>query len=188
MVRNLFAAAAVVGLAGSALASVTLNAAITADDYFTAFISTSPTLQGVSFLSAENYFINHFGSAVLPEAGTYYLHVIAGDRGNQRMFIGDFTLDSPDATFLNGTQSLLTNTADWSVSSEGLGLNMVQPVVQPSGWGAPGPGISPNASYLWHPQQPTIAYFSTPITVVPAPGYLAAGLLGLATLARRSRR
>lgn len=186
MVRNLFAAAAVVGLAGSALASVTLNAAITADDYFTAFISTSPTLQGVSFLSAENYFINHFGSAVLPEAGTYYLHVIAGDRGNQRMFIGDFTLDSPDATFLNGTQSLLTNTADWGVSSEGLGLNMVQPVVQPSGWGAPRQGISPNASYLWHPQQPAVAYFSTPITVVPATGV--AGLLGVAALALGRRR
>lgn len=192
MVRNLFAGIVLAGVACTAQASVTLSASLTADNLFEAYISTSPTLAGVNFLSGGSWSTTFNGSTLINGAGTYYLHIIAVDQGGPRMMIGEFSLDSIDATFANGTQSLLTNTSDWTVSDTGLGLSPVAPNSfginsAPSTWGTR-PGISGDAEFIWHPDFPSTAYFSTPITIIPTPGALTAGLLGLATLARRSRR
>ncbi len=172
------------GLAESARAQVTLSAVMTADDSFTAYISNSPTLQGSSFLSGASIFSVFSGSVVLPDAGTYYLHVIAVDQGAQRMLVGDFTLSSASATFANGTQSLSTNAVAWTVSDTGLGLNAVAPSIQANGWGQFN-GITPTAQYIWHPSQPATAYFSTPIVVIPAAP--TAGI-AMATMLLTSRR
>lgn len=188
MVRNLFAGIMATCLIGTAQAAVTLSASMTADNYFDAFISTSPTLAGVNFLSGSNWPQTYTGSTTITAAGTYYLHVIAGDQGGPRMLIGSFSLDSTDGTFINGSQSLVTNTVDWTVSDVGLGINSVAPTSQ----GLNGTNIwgnfsliSPSAEYTWHPNFPVISYFSTPIVVVPAPGIVS--LLGLAVLRRRRR-
>lgn len=185
MPRALFAAVAALGLVGSTHASVTLSAKMVADDLFSAYLSTSSTLQGDEFLSGASFSSLYNGSTVISTPGTYYLHIIAADWGAQRMLIGDFTLSSLDATFANGTQSLSTNITDWTVSDVALGISAVQPSVQPNGWGA-FVGISDAAEYIWHPGQPATAYFSTPIVVVPAPSF--AGLLGASTLVLARRR
>lgn len=186
MARNMFAWIMATCLIGTAQAAVTLSASMTADNYFDAFISTSPTLEGVNFLSGSNWPQTYTGSTTITAAGTYYLHVIAGDLFSPCMLIGSFSLDSTDGTFINGSQSLVTNTVDWTVSVAGLGINSVAPTSQGLNgtnlWGN-FPLISPNAEHVWHPNFPVISYFSTPIVVVPAPGIVS--LLGLAVLRRR---
>lgn len=182
----------VLGLAivPSAAAQVTLSAAATADNAFTAYISTDPLANGSSFLSGDSWPTTFTGSTSLPGGGTYYLHVLAQDFGPPAMFIGRFTLDGADATFQNGTQTLVTNTADWRVSNSAFGVGEVAPLdIGPNGSGPWGnfPLMGPDAHFLWHPNGGLTAYFSTTITVVPAPtGALA--LAGGAMLLTRRRR
>jgi hypothetical protein len=187
--RSFFVVAAVCVGSSAALAQVELEARMTVDNLFEAYISTSELAQGSLFLTGNNWTVPVSGTVALPGPGTYYLHVRAQDQGPPAMFIGEFTLNSPLATFENGTQSLLTNTSDWRVSSTGFGVNYVTPSdLGGNGtfpWGMAS-GISPNARYLWHPAGGTLVFFATTITVVPAPGALAAlGLMGAMGLRRR---
>jgi hypothetical protein len=175
--------------AAGASAQVTLHAAINVDNVFEAFVSTDPDSAGTSFLSGANWPQTFAGSIVLPGAGTYYLNVRAVDQGAPMMFIGSFTLDSADATFQNGQQTLLTNTTDWTSSAAGfdapgfapidLGANGVSP------WGA-FPSLG-DARFIWHSDFPGTSYFTTVITVVPAPAAIAP-LAALGFLAGRRRR
>ncbi len=184
-------AALLLACAAAANAQVTLNAAMTADNLFTAYISTSVTLEGTSFLSGSNWQQTFGGSTVLTDAGTYYLHVAATDQGPPMMFIGQFSLDSTNATFANGTQSLLTNATDWTVSETGFGVSITPPSdLGANGSGAWGmrPDIAPEARFLWHSNNPATAYFTTVITVVPAPAaFVPLASLGLLSIRRRRR-
>jgi hypothetical protein len=175
--------------ASSASAQVTLNASMTVDNLFTASISTDPTMEGTSFLSGANWPQTFTGSTTLTDPGTYYLHITAVDQGPPAMFIGLFTLDSVNATFSNGTQSLVTNTADWTVSATGYGDPGVTPLdIGPNGIGPWGnfPGMGPDAHFIWHPNLPLTAYFTAVITVVPAPAtFLPLASIGLLALRRR---
>ncbi|CAN5859452.1 hypothetical protein BH11PLA1_BH11PLA1_18140 [soil metagenome] len=184
-------AASLVALLGApALAQVTLNAAINVDNVFTAFISTSPTLAGTSIANGISWPTTTSGTYVFPGAGTYYLHVLATDQGPPAMFIGTFSLsNAAGSTFSNGGTSLLTNATDWVVSNTGFGMNETAPLDiagNPGGaWGNL-PGQAVGARFLWAPTFTPTVYFSTVITVVPAPA--AAAALGLAGLAAARRR
>lgn len=187
--RLFVAPAIVLGLASAASAQVTLSANMTADNEFTAYISTSPTLEGTSFLSGNSWPSTFSGSTVLNDAGTYYLHVFAIDRGPPMMFIGDFTLDNVDATFQNGAQTLTTDAVNWVVSSTGFGDSTVAPADLGQNGASPWGSfalIDSSARYIWHPSSSQVAYFSTTITVVPAPAAMTSfAALGLVALRRR---
>lgn len=188
-------AAGVAALSASASAQVTLNGAFAVDNGFTAYISTSPTLQGTAWLSGNNWQSTITGNTVINAAGTYYLHVIAFDQGGPRMFLGEFSLQNAGGftgTFTaNGGTSLLTNTTDWVVSDTGLGQNTFAPIDQGGNvigaptWGQR-PSINPSARFVWGNLDVTTTYFSTTIRVIPAPSAL--GMLALGGLAVSRRR
>lgn len=186
------AVGAVVAAVGTASAQVTLSASMTADNAFQASISTDAAAAGPNFLTGSSWQSTFSGSTQINAAGTYYLQVLAQDFGDPASFIADLTLSAQpgwSATFSNGGTTLLTNLTDWVVSNQGFGVNTTVPV----SFGADGVGpwgdrsnISNNALNIWHSSNPDNAYFTTVITVVPAPG--AAALLGLGGLALTRRR
>lgn len=180
--------------AGSALGGVTtLSASMTADNQFTASISTSAGSAGSAFLSGTNWPSTYSGSTDLSAPGTYYLHIRAEDVGRPAMFIGNFSLSGTDATFANGTQNLLTsiNPGDWSAALDTYGGTDVGVVdIGPNGtspWG--NYAAMGDARFIWATGSPTplVAYFTTVITVVPAPGAASLVLLGLAAASKRHR-
>lgn len=183
--------AASVGFAGACRADVMVNATMTVDNLFTAYISTDDTVAGSQFLSGANWPDTFQGSATISAPGTYYLHIAAVDQGPPAMFIGLFTLAGTGATFSNGTQQLLTGVSDWQVSPTGFGGASTAPVdIGPNGSGPWGNfPLMGAAHYVWAPNSPLTAFFSATITVTPAPqgaGVLVlAGVLGAA---RRRRR
>ncbi|MBL0869650.1 MAG: hypothetical protein IBJ18_03635 [Phycisphaerales bacterium] len=189
-------AAGVAALCGSASAQVTLNGAFAVDNGFTAYISTSPTLQGTAWLSGNNWQSTITGNTVINAAGTYYLHVIAFDQGGPRMFLGEFSLQNAGGftgTFsANGGTSLLTNTTDWVVSDTGLGQNTFAPVDQGGNtvnaaiWGQR-PNIDASSRFIWGNLDITTTYFSTTIRVIPAPSALGMIALGGLVASRRRR-
>ena len=178
---------------GMAMAQPVLSAAMTCDNVFTAYISQDPNTQGTAFLSGANWQATINGSVNLDAGGgTYYLHIVGVDQGGPRMMIGEFHL-SGDATFANGTQTLLTNTTDWLSNSAGFGSAMATPIDfgnnaggGAAGWGTR-PGISNDARFIWDASNASEVYFSAVINVVPAPGAGLAILGGLAVAARRRR-
>lgn len=189
-------AAGVAALSASASAQVTLNGAFAVDNGFTAYISTSPTLQGTAWLSGNNWPSTITGNTVINAAGTYYLHVIAFDQGGPRMFLGEFSLQNAGGftgTFTaNGGTSLLTNSTDWVVSDTGLGQNTFAPIDQGGNvigaptWGQR-PNISANARFVWGNLNTSTVYFSTTIRVIPAPTALGMLALGGLMASRRCR-
>jgi hypothetical protein len=192
---SLVLAAGVAATADAALGQATLSARMTADNLFTAYISTDPNSAGTEFLSGNSWPTTFTGSTVITEPGTYYLHVLATDQGRPEMFIADVDLGSfgPgwSASFANSTTALLSNTSDWRVSNTGFGQNYVAPLdlgSNASGGGVWGvrPSISGDARFLWAPQFTSTVYFATTFTVVPGPA--AAGLLGLGGLVIARRR
>lgn len=183
--------AAVVALAGAASAQQ-LTAYMTVDNEFVAYVSTDDTINGTQFLTGNNWPSTHIGNYVFPGPGTYYLHVFARDLGRPEMFIGRFELDSPFATFVNNSQTLVTNSTDWLVSSTGFGSNYVAPLdIGANGIGPWGffPQMTASARFIWHSATPVPnpVYFSTKIEVVPTPGTMALALMGAGLLARRRR-
>lgn len=184
--------ASVVALCGSAQGQLAkLNATMTVDNQFTAYLSTSPTMEGTAFMTGTSWPTTYTGLIDINAPGTYYLHVFAEDLGQPAMFIGLFSLSSANATFANGTQSLLTDgsQSDWTASIIGFGGASAGLVdLGPNGtspWG--NFAAMGNARFMWAAGNPTSVYFSTKITVVPAPG-IASVLLAGVTLAARRRR
>jgi uncharacterized protein (TIGR03382 family) len=171
-------------------AQVTLNASMSVDNLFTASISDNPLTAGTPFLSGANWQLVSSGTFVFPGPGTYFLQVQATDQGPPAMFIGQFSLTGdPGATFSNGTASLLTETTDWVVSNTGFGVNTVAPQdLGPNGMGPWGhfPEFDNAAQYLWAPVYTPTVFFTSVITIVPAPA--SAGFIGLGALALVRRR
>ncbi len=193
-VSVLLGIAGVVAAASVASGQVSLNAFMTADNAFEASLSTSPFAAGpTNFLTGNSWGATYNASFPINMPGTYYLQVVAQDFGDPAAFIGSFGLFNFQAgwsaSFSNGTNGLYTNTTDWIVSDVDFGVVPVAPVsfgtdgVSP--WGDR-PLIDNAALNIWHPSNGNTVYFTTVITVVPAPG--AAALLGLGGLVATRRR
>jgi hypothetical protein len=180
--------AIVVAVSAASGAPVTLNAAMTVDNTFVASISTSPTTAGTTFLTGNSWPSTFTGGFTFTEAGTYYLHVRATDLGRPEMFIGRFTLDSTDGTFVNGSQLLVSNTTDWTVSRTNYGDNPETPLFVGNNGAGPW-GTFPQmagAAFIWSQTYASTVYFTTEIVIVPAPStILLAGMGGLVALRRR---
>lgn len=194
MRASLFVLVGIAASANLATAQVTLNAFMTADNAFQASMSQDPNGQGSVFLSGNDWGSTYNATLPLNAPGTYYLHVLAQDFGDPASFVADLGLmnfqPGWSATFSNGQASLLSNTTNWIVSDQDFGVIPTVPVVINGSdgvgpWGDR-PLISNNALNIWHPSNANSVYFTTVITVVPAPAGLAAfGLAGLAATRRR---
>ncbi|WP_334106503.1 PEP-CTERM sorting domain-containing protein [Methylobacillus sp.] len=145
---------------------------------------------------------NHWGMAygfinyALTPGQNYYLHVVATNLDFQSHgyfvdagFLGSFSLSDAGFSFANGTQTLVTNTTDWTVSaSRGFWeVPAETPVGDRTNGAAPWGqhlGIDSNATWIWHSSNNTqVAYFSTMITAaVPEPSSYALLLAGMGIL------
>lgn len=104
---------AALSVAGPASAT-TISGSMTADDSFTAYLSTSDASLGTPIASGSNWgFPYSFSTVSLTPGQNYYLHIEAYDAAPPGGFIGSFTLSDSGFAFVNGSQTLDTNTTDW---------------------------------------------------------------------------
>jgi len=196
--RTLLAASLALSFATGASAT-TLTGNITADDAFVAYLSTDNSVAGTELTSSNSWQSPSSFSAALTQGTTYYLHIAARDLyGSPSALLGSFNLSGSGFSFSNGTQSLVTNAADWTVNTTGFGAAGTTPY---DGFGANGVGpwgtmgsIAPNARWIWSGPSGTVgqAYFSTTITAaaqaVPEPETYAMFLAGLGLMGFLARR
>lgn len=195
-----FVAGLVLGVAAVNASAATLSGNTTTDDAFDLYVSTNDSVLG-TLVSSGNYWGTTYSfNATLTPNVTNYIHVAAKDVYYViSAFIGDFSLSDNSFEFVNGTQNLLTNTADWGVSASGFGGPYSTPISHGTNgvgpWGFR-PGISGSANWIWHNNQclGCTVYFSTAINPVTAPvpepetyAMLLAGLGLMGFVARRQK-
>ena len=184
---SLAASAIVLAAAGSAQAT-TLSLSLTADNAFSAYLSTSDSTLGTLIGSGGDWTSTFNFSQ--PLAGTpLFLHVVAANGGGPDGFIGSFSLSDASYHFSTGGEALDTDTADWKADPFGgtwaapagtpisEGLNGVGP------WG-PRAGINGTAAWIWTSPDNATVEFSTQLTgpgsgSVPEPASWAVMLLGM---------
>ena len=160
--RSLVVIVALAGLSISAASATTISGSLTADNAFFAYISTDNSMLGTLIASGNNWPTTfNISAAALTPGVTNYLQIEVINYGLQGGFIGDFTLSNTSFHFANGTQSLSTDTTDWSgIYNSSNNMVVAQPWVQPTGgvvsFGANGvapwgtrPGISATADWIW---------------------------------------
>jgi hypothetical protein len=154
--------------AQGAIAQTNLDASMTVDNAFIAYISTDDAVAGLPIGSGSDWTVTYPFSTALTPGVTNYLHIEATNAGGVAAFIGEFTLDNAAFHFADGTQSLLSDTANWQVSSTGFGANYVAPadlgVDGTAPWGNTA-DVDDAAHFLWHPDGDTTTpvYFSAAI-------------------------
>ena len=201
----LAAVAALALFAGSARAQ-SLSGTLTVDNAFQVFLSTSPNTFGPAIPGAIGFNWPTdvtFGPQPLVAGTNYWMQVLAINSGGPGMFLGQFSLTGA-FQFANGTQSLLTNTTDWSL----VDTNFGGPVLAIADEGPNGTSpwvtftnISPSAHFIWDGTNncgsctiifstPIIAQSVTPPGTVPEPStwaLLGSGLVSLGIVVRRRR-
>jgi len=142
----------IIALSQAVSAQTNVSATMTVDNAFDLYISTDDTVQGTLVGSGNNWPTTYQFSQALTPGVTNYIHVAGVDAGDPAMFIGEFTLDGFDFEFANGTQTLLTNTTDWTASEVGFGGATVTVVSQGTNgvgpWGTY-PLIDSAAETIW---------------------------------------
>ncbi len=192
--------------------ATTISGSLTVDNAFYLYISTSDSTLGTLITSGNNWGVTtSFSGLTLTPGTTYYLHIEGINTGGPNGFLGEFTLSDSNFQFANGTQSLLTDTANWTGTYNNANADptLVQPWVQPLGnvssygtngaspWGTR-PGISGSAQWIWPTDSTTcqtctvdfstIITYNGPNSAVPEPSslmLLASGGLGLLGTLRR---
>ncbi|NVK03174.1 MAG: cadherin-like domain-containing protein [Flavobacteriia bacterium] len=145
-----------------------LSSTLTVDNLFNFYISTDDNVQGTYVGSGSNWAIPYSFTSNLPAGQTYYIHVEATDVGGPEMFLGKFQL-SGGFQFANGTQTLVTNGADWKVSATGWNNYTAPLYLGNIGFGPWGYGLysMTPAQFIWHGSYGTYGgetkYFSAPI-------------------------
>jgi hypothetical protein len=147
---------------------------MTVDDAFELYLSTDDSQLG-TFIGSGNTWTTTYTFTLTPST-TNYIHVVGHDVYRVIAgFIGDFSLDDSNYQFVNGSQSLVTNSADWVVSATGFGSGYTSPDAYASNgdgpWGFRN-GISADAKWIWTNDGMdlyTARYFSTPVINIPEP-------------------
>ena len=118
-----------------------VSGTLTVDNAFNLYLSTSPTVQGTLVTSGGNWFSPvSFSGVTLTPGTTYYLQVQAFNTTEWAGVLGSFSLSGSGFEFANGSQSLDTDTTDWSVSTAGFGASFNTPVSQ---------GINDGSTFPW---------------------------------------
>ncbi len=191
-------AALVVSASWSSAEATTLSGSLTADNLFDAYISTNDSVLGTLITSGTNWPTTvNFSGQGLTGGVTNYVHIVATDQGKPDMFIGKFTLSDGSFQFANGTQTLVTNVADWR--SDVGGGAWAAPTGTPVSLGPNGTGpwgsfaAMAGADFIWAATDPTQSFFSTtitPLAATPIPSALPLFLVaigGLGLFARTKR-
>ena len=176
MKRAVLCLVAVLFAASVAKANSVLSGALTVDNQFVAYLSTSPTVQGTQIASGNNWMS---AVAIAPTqltwGTTYYLQIDAQNwqrdpqtgqpytpETNPGALLGSFTLAGGQHLFSNGSANLLTNTANWTYSYAGFGTAAMVPIgeglngtnIWGSVLGGSFAGISSSAQWIWDPTVP----------------------------------
>ena len=191
---------AITTAASGALHATVLTGSLTADNQFSAYISTSDSVLGTLIASGNNWQTTSSLAPTTLSSGTHYLHIVADNffgpavpGSNPDAFIGQFTLSDAGFKFANGTQTLLTDISNWRASDMppssswslgpagtpiSYGTNSGSNIWSNNGGGAR-PGIDGNALWIWSsPDRTGEAFFSTTISAVPEPATWAMMMLG----------
>jgi hypothetical protein len=116
--------------------ATTLSGFLTADNAFLAYVSTDNTILGTLVASGNDWGTTFtLPATALTPGVTYYLQIEAVNYGGPGAVIGDFSLSDTGFQFANGSQTLLTDTTDWSaIYNDGnSNPNAQQPWIQPTG-------------------------------------------------------
>jgi hypothetical protein len=193
--------------------ATTLSAGLTADNGFTAYLSTTDFVLGNPLVTGTDWGTEYYFTTSLVAGSTYYIHIVAaniggpnnGQSGNPDGYIGRFNLSDTGFQFGTNTQTLGTDLLNWK-SDDAQGSSWFAPVGVPvlrcgnggicgTGWPLyPDMGA---AVWIWaNPDSTGVAYFSSTITplttaATPLPAALplfVTGLAGLGWLVRRRRK
>ncbi|AHG90517.1 PEP motif putative anchor domain protein [Gemmatirosa kalamazoonensis] len=198
-------AVAALSLSAATAGAQSLSGTLTMDDAFQVYLGTSATTLGVAIPGANgNSWPTDvtFGPQALTPGTNYWLQIVATNSGGPGAFIGQFSLTG-GFHFANTTQSLLTNTTEWSLRSgsfAGSPLGIADEGPNGTGpWGTFG-NISPSAHFIWDGTSNCdvcTIYFAAPIiaqrvtppgTTVPEPStwaLVATGVVAFGIVRRR---
>lgn len=166
-----------------------------ADDFFTAYVSTSPTVQGTQFANQTGTWQNGTvtGTINLTPSVTNYINIVARDAfGAPSMFIGSLSLSDNQFQFNDASQFIVSaNNSNWTASIVGVGGTPTS--INDIGgngtqiWGNFGT-LPSSARHIWTPGATNaVRYFQVAVTPVPEPGTMLA-FAGLAAIAAKRRR
>ena len=215
VLRNALLLCALLTVSLSAAMADSLSGTLTADNGFYAYLSTSATSQGTLLTQANNYQTTaSFSNIALTSGTTYYLQIAAFNQGGPAGVLGNFSLSGTSFAFGNGTQTLVTNTTDWTYSyatantatypSPNVASGWGSSALTPGGYGTNGVGpwgtyssINSSAQWIWDAtnssygssSQPQLLFEAsiTPVAT-PEPGsffLFGSGLLIMAGMWRR---
>lgn len=141
---GLMAALALFGAAASVQAT-TLTGTMTADNAFSAFLSTNDTALGAQIGSGTYWPQSSSLTPTTLTAGTYYLHIEAINIDSVGGFSAVLNLSDTGYHFANGSQTLTTDPANLAYWSASYNSNTTTPQtwVQPTG------GVLQDTSYNW---------------------------------------